>query len=88
MMRIKFMLKQFLKEPFWFKVLIIATLVSSILFSSSFFSGNVFYQSLSKLSAAIFFTAYGLKFWFNRLTSGIFVAAAVLCIYLSINVFF
>ncbi|WP_316569496.1 hypothetical protein [Neobacillus sp. YIM B06451] len=88
MMRIKFMLKQFLKEPFWFKLLIITSLVGSILFSSSYFSGNEYFQSLSKLSAAIFFTAYGLKFRYNRIVFSIFTVVAALCIYLSITAFF
>lgn len=88
MMRIKFMLKQFLKEPFWFKLLIIITLGSSILFSSSFFSENPNFQGLSKLSAAIFFAAYGFKFRYNRLTLGIFTTATALCICLSIMAFF
>ncbi|WP_059174073.1 hypothetical protein [Bacillus sp. FJAT-27445] len=88
MMRIKFMFKQFLKEPFWFKLLIITTLVSSILFSSSLFTGNVYFQSLSKLAAAIFFVAYGFKFRYNRLILCIFTTVAALCIYLSISAFF
>lgn len=40
---IKFMINQFLKEPLWFKILISATLLISIIFSSSFFSNNAYF---------------------------------------------
>ena len=55
MQRIKFMCKQFLREPIWFKILITVTLLISIVFSNSFFSNHAYYQSCSKLAAAIFF---------------------------------
>jgi hypothetical protein len=84
MLRIKFMLKQFLKEPFWFKILISTTLLISIIFSSSFFANNAYYQSFSKLAAAIFFCAYGIKFRSNRVTSVILLSASAICIFLSI----
>ena len=61
MHRIKFMIKQFLKEPLWFKILISTTLFISFIFSSSFFSNNAYFQSCSKLAAAIFFCAMVLK---------------------------
>jgi hypothetical protein len=87
MQRIKFMIQLFLKEPLWFKMLISITLLTSIIFSSSFFSDIPLYQGISKLAAAIFFGAYGFKFKMNRLTSILFFTAAAICIYLSILAF-
>jgi hypothetical protein len=87
MQRIKFMFQLFLKEPLWFKMLISITLLSSIIFSSSFFSDTPLYQGISKLAAAIFFCAYGFKFKMNRLTSILFFTVAAICIYLSILAF-
>lgn len=84
MHRIKFMIKQFLKEPLWFKILISATLLISIVFSSSFFSNNAYFQSCSKLAAAIFFCAYAIKFRRNLVTSVILFTSTVICIFLSI----
>jgi hypothetical protein len=83
--RVKFMFQQFLHEPLWFKLLISSTLLISIIFSSSLFSSNPYYQGGSKLAAAIFFGAYGLKFKRNRVTSVLFFTVAALCIYLSIS---
>jgi hypothetical protein len=87
MQRIKFMVQLFLKEPLWFKLLISFTLLTSIIFSSSFFSATPLYQGISKLAAAIFFCAYGFKFKMNRLTSILFFTVAAICIYLSILAF-
>ena len=84
MHRIKFMIKQFLKEPLWFKILISTTLFISFIFSSSFFSNNAYFQSCSKLAAAIFFCAYGIKMRRNLKISVILFTLAVICIYLSI----
>jgi hypothetical protein len=81
--RIKFMVRQFLREPLWFKLLISSTLLVSILFSSSFFSDHIYYQSAAKLAAAIFFTSYGIKFRRNTKISIIFFAVAILSIYMS-----
>jgi len=78
------MIKQFLKEPLWFKILISATLLISIVFSSSFFSNNAYFQSCSKLAAAIFFCAYAIKFRRNLVTSVILFTSTVICIFLSI----
>ncbi|MDF2651241.1 MAG: hypothetical protein K0Q73_7046 [Paenibacillus sp.] len=83
MQRIKFMYKQFLREPLWFKILISSTLLAAIVFSSSFFSHNGYYQSIAKFAAAIFFTSYGIKFRKNTRVSVIFFALTILCIYLS-----
>lgn len=85
MHRIKFMIKQFLKEPLWFKILISATLLISIVFSSSFFSNNAYFQSCSKIAAAIFFCAYAIKFRRNLVTSVILFTSTVICIFLSIQ---
>jgi hypothetical protein len=85
---IQFMFKQFLKEPLWFKVLIITTLLASIVFSGSYFSNNPFYESVSKLAAAIFFISYGIKFRKNLLTSVLLVAVAIVPIILAMVVVF
>ncbi|HYK72165.1 MAG TPA: hypothetical protein VEV44_03385 [Pseudoneobacillus sp.] len=85
MNRIHFMLKLFLKEPLWFKVLILSTLLISTIYSSSFFSNHVFYQSISKLAAAIFFFTYGYKFRRNLKTSILLFTLSVVCIVLSIS---
>ena len=82
MKRIKFFIMQFLEEPLWFKILISTTLLISIVFSSSFFSSNAYYQGFSKLAAAIFFCAYGIKLRKSRVNATIFFTATVICIYL------
>ncbi|QFF97563.1 hypothetical protein PB01_01330 [Psychrobacillus glaciei] len=84
MHRVKFMIKQFLKEPLWFKMLISTTLLASIVFSSSFFSDSVYFQSCSKLAAAIFFCAYGFKLRKSLKNSLILFILAGICIVLSI----
>lgn len=84
MQRIKFMFKQFQKEPLWFKILISITLLISIVFSSSLFSDNAYFQSCSKLAAAIFFCIYGFKMRRNLKTSLIFFTLAGICVFLSI----
>ncbi|MDF2790429.1 MAG: hypothetical protein K0S80_3530 [Neobacillus sp.] len=83
MQRIKFMIQLFLKEPLWFKMLISITLLTSIIFSSSFFSDTPLYQGISKLAAAIFFFTYGYKLRMNRRVSILFFTVAAICIYLS-----
>ena len=87
MHRIKFMIKQFLKEPLWFKILISTTLFISFIFSSSFFN-NAYFQSCSNLAAAIFFCTYGIKMRRNLKNSVILFTLAVICIYLSIIAIF
>ena len=62
MKRIKFMIMQFLEEPLWFKILISSTLLTSIIFSSSLFSSNGYYQGFSKLAAAFFFALMVLNY--------------------------
>lgn len=54
MQRIIGMYKQFLWEPLWFKILIIASLLAAVVFSSSFFADHGYYQSIAKIAAAIF----------------------------------
>ena len=82
MKRIKFIVMRFLEEPLWFKILICTTLLISIVFSSSLFSSNAYYQGLSKLAAAIFFCAYGIKLRKSFLNTTIFFTATIICIYL------
>ena len=81
MRRIKFMIKNFLNEPLWFKVLILITLLASIVLSSSFFSSNNL-QGYSKLAAAIFFGTFAIKFRRNFRTAFILLACTVICIFL------
>ena len=78
MQRIKFMIKVFLNEPLWFKILISVTLLASIILSNSIFSNHPYLQSCSKLAAAIFFCAYGIKFRKNYTTALLFFACSVL----------
>ncbi|MGF7046782.1 hypothetical protein J2T13_001280 [Paenibacillus sp. DS2015] len=82
MQQIKFMYKQFLREPLWFKLLILTTLLISIIFSSSSFSNNGYYQSGAKLAAAIFLCAYGIKMRRNPKIAAIFFILVAICIYL------
>lgn len=84
MQRIKFMFQLFLNEPLWFKILISTTLLISFVFSSSFFSDHAYFQSVSKLAAAIFFSAYGVKMLRNRMNSILFFSLAGVCMYLAI----
>jgi hypothetical protein len=88
MQRIKFMVQLFLKEPLWFRLLISITFLFSVIFSSSYFSDTSFYESLSKLAAAIFFAAIGIKLRMNRFLSILLFTAAAICIYLSIQSLF
>lgn len=83
MHRIKFMYKQFLSEPLWFKILISSTLLIAIIFSSSFFLDNGYYQSAAKLAAAIFFFMYGIKFRMNTRISVMLFVLAIISLYLS-----
>lgn len=77
---------QFLREPLWFKALILTTLLLSIVFSSSAFSEQGNYQSISKSAIAIFFVAYGVKLRRgNRKVSIAFFFLALISIYLSWN---
>lgn len=84
MQRLKVMIRVFLNEPLWFKILISVTFLASIVLSNSAFSNHAFLQGCSKLAAAIFFCAYGIKFRKNVRTALLFFACFVLCIYLSI----
>jgi hypothetical protein len=84
MQRIKLMIRMFLSEPLWFKILISVTFLASIILSNSIFSEHTYLQGCSKLAAAIFFCAYGIKFRRNFRLALIFFACTVICIYLSI----
>jgi hypothetical protein len=77
------MFQLFLIEPLWFRILISTTLLISLVFSSSFFSDHAYFQSISKLAAAIFFSAYGYKMRRNRVNSVLFFSLAGVCLYLS-----
>lgn len=84
MQRIKLMLIHYSKKPLWFKMIISITLLISVVFSSSYFSSNDYFQSLSKLSAGIFFCALGIDMRINRKVSTLFFTLAVICIFISI----
>lgn len=88
MQRIKLMIKVFLNEPLWFRILISITLLASIILSSSFFSNHAYLRSCSKLAAAIFFCAYAIKFRRNFKTALIFYACTIICFLLSIRSLF
>ncbi|GGG01523.1 hypothetical protein GCM10010912_52960 [Paenibacillus albidus] len=77
------MIKYFLSEPLWFKLLVGTMLLLSILFSSSLVPDHPYYEGGSKLAAAVFFTAYGINMRRNRKISLIFAALAVVSLILS-----
>ncbi|GIP38673.1 hypothetical protein J31TS4_19530 [Paenibacillus sp. J31TS4] len=84
MQRIAILYRQFLREPLWFQLLIIAALLSSIVFSTSLVTMDGYSQSAAKLAAAVFFCAYGWK-W-RRTTkqiSAVFFALTAICLYLA-----
>jgi len=80
----KSMVKLFQIEPLWFKAFIIITLLTTIVFSSSAFSGNSIYEGISKLAAGIFFSIYGYKMKMNRNVSIVFYVLAGLCFVLAL----
>ncbi|CAN7277133.1 hypothetical protein LJR153_001336 [Paenibacillus sp. LjRoot153] len=81
MQRFKYMYKQFLKEPLWFKVLVLTTLIVSIVCSNSGFSTNV--QSVAKFAAAIFFCTYAIKLRRLVKISVAFYVLAGICLYVA-----
>lgn len=81
------MWRQFLKQPGWFKLVIIITFLVSIIFSSTYFSENDNYEGISKLAAAIFFWLWGYKTRRNRQTSNILFILAAICTLLAIWAF-
>lgn len=83
MQRIKFMYRQFLREPWWFKITVPITLLLSILLSSSLVPDNGYYQGGAKLAAAIFFCSCGINMRRSLRIAAIFFVLAVICIYLS-----
>ncbi|CAM4487131.1 hypothetical protein FHS16_005236 [Paenibacillus endophyticus] len=83
MQPIKAIYRQFLSEPMWFKIMILSALFLSIIFSSSYFLDHGYYQSLSKLAAAIFFGLYGIKMRRNKKVSSAFFIVAAVCMYLA-----
>lgn len=85
MQQLKGFFIQFWRDPLWFKALILSTLLLSIVFSSSAFSEQGYYQSISKLAIAIFFVSYGVKLRGNRKVSIAFFFLALISIYLSWN---
>ncbi|WP_409297884.1 hypothetical protein V1498_07315 [Peribacillus sp. SCS-26] len=87
MRRFRFMAGQFLKEPLWFRIMIITSFIAAVVFSSSYFKEKSFYDGLSKSAAAIIFASYFVKFRRNRSTAAILAACAILSIYLSLRAF-
>ena len=84
----KSMFKLFQIEPLWFKASITLLLLTTIVFSSSAFSGNTIYEGTSKLAAGIFFSVYGYKMKMNRNVSMIFYVLAGLCFVLALLAIF
>jgi hypothetical protein len=84
MQRIKFMIRVFLSEPLWFKMLISITFLASIILSNSSFSNHAYLQGSSKLAAAILFCAYGIKYRKNFRIALLFFLCTVICIFLAI----
>lgn len=82
--RIQSFFKLFLREPLWFRMIVGISLLASIVFSSSAFPLSGYAESVSKLAAAIFFGAFGLKMRRNRRVSVLFLAISALCLYLSL----
>ncbi|WP_377346304.1 hypothetical protein [Pontibacillus salicampi] len=86
--RIKFMVKAFMIEAIWFKVLILSMFFITIVFSSSALSNNPYLESVSKLAAAVIFIAYSLKVRNNRIIFSILTLLAAVSIVLAIRPFF
>ena len=80
MEKLSLSLKGFWREPLWFKTLILATLILSIVFSSGWMSNFPYSEPISKLSAAVFFGIYAYRFRMNRKVSGAFIVLSLLCI--------
>lgn len=87
MQRIRFMWEQFLRQPVWFKMVVSISFLASIIFSSSYFSENDYYEGISKLAAAAFFGVFGYKTRRNRQTSIILFFLAAFCLLLAIWAF-
>lgn len=83
MVRVKFFWKQFIRQPAWFKMVVSITFLASIIFSSSYFSENDFYEGISKLAAAIFFGVFGYKTRRNRKNGIIFFTLSTFCLLLA-----
>lgn len=71
------------REPLWFRVVLGVSLLASIVFSSSAFPLEGYAGSVSKLAAAIFFSAFGMIMRRNRRVFLLFIAVTVLCLYLA-----
>jgi predicted Na+-dependent transporter len=83
MQKIRFMFKMFIREPLWFRVLILAMLLASIVFSSSAASGIDYADSYAKIAAAILFLTVGLKLRRNARLLVIFGLLTLLSLYLA-----
>ncbi|GGO08304.1 hypothetical protein [Saccharibacillus kuerlensis] len=79
--QLKGLYAMFLREPLWYKVLIVSALAAAIVFSSSTF--NVHVQAGAKLAAAVFFGAYATRFRGNRWLFMILIALMILCVLLA-----
>jgi hypothetical protein len=88
MKRIKLFAGLFLREPLWFKILIAGSLFLSILFSSSVFNGDAFFQGASKAAAAIFFGAWGINLRRSRGAAAVLFLASAVCLGLAAAVFY
>ncbi len=77
------MFQLFLREPLWFRVLVLAMLLVSIIFSSSAASDIDYANSYAKIAAAILFLSVGLKLRQNSRLLIIFGLLTLLSLYLA-----
>jgi hypothetical protein len=83
MQRLRFMFKMFLREPLWFRILVIATLLVSVIFSSSAASSMAYADSYAKIAAAILFMTVGFKLRRNTVLAAVFGFLTLLSLYLA-----
>ncbi|WP_043933271.1 hypothetical protein [Bacillus sp. EB01] len=84
MQQVKLFLTGFIREPLWFKLLIITSFLATIILGSTVFSSQPYMESGSKLAAAILFFSYGVKIRRSHGKALILFACAFLSLFLSI----
>lgn len=82
--QLKGLYAMFLREPLWYKILILSALASAIVFSGNSF--HLYAQVGAKLSAAVFFGAAAYPFRGNRKVFRIMIGCTVLCLLLAGNI--
>lgn len=86
MQRLRFFVKQFLREPWWFKLLIAVSLGVAVVFSGSAFDGG-YWAAIAKAAAAVLFGTYAIKFRRSFYVAAALTAVTILSIYLSWDLF-